>query len=291
MAAFLSFPQDSQMPYEHDDLRLSHKGLSIPYTFTRFDQLGTHKVLERLAQEDDVVISFGNDFSLSGACTPIDLLDYAVGLSFDSGIIESMNEIEQLHETKIDSHWLIEMKLYHVSDIERRFSKLSTRKSQSLFVKEIGFDKPLSPAYQLNVPIDHYVSPQVIWDASKRFRLLQTLNRSCGSTHAAAFITWDNEFLVVREDIARHSALVKTIGACLRSGIKPQTGFIFLSSRCAAELAIKVARFGVELVATVSAPTITAAAFAQRVGLTVCSYARDGRFTAYAHPERIVGFE
>lgn len=277
------------MPHVSADTdRILSQGLSSTYPFIRFDSHGAHEVHEGLAREEEVVITYGSDLHLYGTCTPIDLLDYAVGMSFDNGIINSIDEVCDLICDYIDGRWHIAVTLVSGVDLEQRAAQLKQRNAQPLFVDEIGFDKPLSPAYRFNLPCTHRVSPQLIWEASQAFHPLQTLNGACGSTHAAAFVTWDNTFLFVREDVARHSALVKLIGACLRSGISPDEGFIFLSSRCAVELAIKIARFGVQLVATVSAPTITTAAFASQVGLTICSYAREHRFTAYAHPERIV---
>lgn len=260
-------------------------GLSEAHSYLRFDQQGAHAVQEGLAREEEVVISYGGKHQLYGTCTPIDLLDYAVGMSFDNEIISRIDQIHSLVCDYIDGRWLIEVGLEHDVNLDERFADLAQRNASPLFVGDVGLDQPLCAPYQLKVTSPKRLSPSLIWKASKDFQPLQTLNSACGSTHAAAFVTWDNEFLFVREDVARHSALVKLIGACLRAGVSPHDGFIFLSSRCAVELAIKIARFGVSLVATVSAPTMTTVAFAHQVGLTICSYARDQRFTAYTHPE------
>lgn len=265
------------------------EGLSSAREYLRFNEDGMQQVDEPLAQEEDVCIIFDNGSRLYGNCTPIDLEDYAVGMAVDGEVISDISQLRSLEYQNESGLWVIKLHTDPSLDLDERFAYKQRRDTTPLFKGRPDFDTELSEVYRYHLEARHQLTPEFIWEINKEFHPLQSLNALCGSTHAAAFVSWDGEFLFVREDVARHSALTKLIGACVRAGVSPQDGFVFLSSRCAVELAVKIARFGVEFVATVSAPTLSTAAFAEQVGLTVASYARDTRFTVYAHPERIAG--
>ncbi len=103
---------------------------------------------------------------------------------------------------------------------------------------------------------------------------LQTLNRATRSVHAAAWAAPDGEIALVREDVGRHNALDKLIGARAREGAAGP-GFVVMSSRCSFELVQKAAVAGIGLIATVSAPTELALELARASGLRVASLDRD----------------
>ncbi|NJO54645.1 MAG: formate dehydrogenase accessory sulfurtransferase FdhD, partial [Bacteroidales bacterium] len=118
--------------------------------------------------------------------------------------------------------------------------------------------------------------------------LLQALNREVGALHAAAFASGAGDILAVREDVGRHNALDKLIGTILADdGIDPAGGFVLVTSRCSYEMVHKTASAGIPLIAAVSAPTSMAVDLAARLDVTLVAFAREGRFTIYAGPERI----
>jgi FdhD protein len=93
------------------------------------------------------------------------------------------------------------------------------------------------------------------------------------------------------EDIGRHNALDKVIGACLLRRLSPAGHGVALSGRVSLELIGKCARAGIELVAAVSAPTSLALDAAERCGITLCAFVRDHRATVYCHPHRILNLQ
>lgn len=115
----------------------------------------------------------------------------------------------------------------------------------------------------------------------------QGMHRATGATHAAVFADFEGRPVLMREDVGRHNAVDKLVGALMRAGSDPTEGFVYLSSRCALELVAKCARVGVRIVATVSAPTSAVLDFAETEGIMLCAFAREGRFTVYTHPERL----
>jgi FdhD protein len=115
----------------------------------------------------------------------------------------------------------------------------------------------------------------------------QPLNDATGAVHAAGWASADGGILLVREDVGRHNALDKLIGALVRGAVEPAGGFIVLTSRGSFELVQKAVIFGTSLLATISAPTGLAVRVANESGLTLAGFARDGRVTVYTHARRV----
>jgi len=117
------------------------------------------------------------------------------------------------------------------------------------------------------------------------------LQQQTGATHASAYVLADGTISVVREDVGRHNALDKLVGALERNRLKSgvaNDGFIITTSRASFEMVQKTARAGISLLVAVSAPTGLAVRVAQECGLTLLGFARDSRYVAYSHGERIL---
>ncbi|QEM67651.1 formate dehydrogenase accessory sulfurtransferase FdhD [Geobacter sp. FeAm09] len=127
----------------------------------------------------------------------------------------------------------------------------------------------------------------VIYDIPKRVMPAQSLFKAAGATHAAALFDAAGDIFVVREDVGRHNAMDKVIGAALLRGKPTADMGVFLSGRVSLELVVKAARSGISVMVSVSAPTDVAVTMANRLGITLTCFARETGFTVYAHPERI----
>jgi FdhD protein len=115
----------------------------------------------------------------------------------------------------------------------------------------------------------------------------QILNQENKSLHGAAWCAPDGEILYIREDVGRHTALDKLIGALAVAEVDTAGGFVVMTSRCSFELVQKTSSVGVPCLATVSAPTSLALDLAGRAGMILASLSEDG-VVMFEMPERIV---
>jgi FdhD protein len=132
------------------------------------------------------------------------------------------------------------------------------------------------------------VRASTVMGLPSRLRVEQEVFDSTGGLHAAGLFTPDGELLLVREDIGRHNALDKLIGARALSGDLPIHGSVLLvSGRASFELVQKAAVAGITILCAVSAPSDLAVTTAERVGMTLVGFLRDRRFNVYVGSERI----
>jgi FdhD protein len=130
---------------------------------------------------------------------------------------------------------------------------------------------------------------------------MQPVNARTGSIHAAAWVLpgqgpdggqdegelHERGIQLVREDVGRHNALDKVIGALVRSGADVSTGYALITSRASFEMVQKAAAAGITFMAAVSAPTALAIRMAEQTGLTLVGFARRDQHVVYANPERL----
>jgi FdhD protein len=132
-------------------------------------------------------------------------------------------------------------------------------------------------------------SPAILNDLPGRVRERQPVFAETGGLHAAAVFGPDGEIVVVREDVGRHNATDKAIGALLEAGEVPAHGYgLFVSGRASFELMQKSLVAGIPVLVAVGAPSSLAVDTANEFGMTLIGFLRDGNFNIYAGGERII---
>lgn len=210
--------------------------------------------------------------------TPDDLVDFAIGFTLSEKVIDNVVQIKTIdiqHSDKgVDFRIEIEPeRLERLDLIQRRrhmvgsascglcglenadslFQKLPQVSDERLSLKAASINRALG---QLN---DH-----------------QTLNQKTHTVHAAVWADLEGNIKLAREDVGRHNALDKLIGALAQSCVDKSTGFVVMTSRCSYELIEKSARFGIKAMVTVSAPTVFALEKAKEANMALYTQSKTG---------------
>lgn len=247
----------------------------------------------RTAHEDAVVVETpvallynGLPFAVMMA-TPSDLDDFALGFALSEGIVAGADEfrlVDRVHsDAGIALHAAIPQLRYDALQDRRR--NLAGRSGCGLCGVESLRDavRPV-PTVGDATP----VSTAAIRAALAALAGQQPLNALSGGVHAAGFVHASG--LLVREDVGRHNALDKLVGALARHepGIDLNCGFLVITSRASFEIVHKAATAGIAIVVAISAPTDLAIRVAEQAGITLAAFARGDTVNVYTHAARIV---
>lgn len=238
-------------------------------------------------EETPVAFTYnGNSYAVMMA-TAQDLHDFAVGFSLTEGVIASEADIEKLDIIAHDMGVELQMRL-----LADRADAVAARKRALAGPTGCGLCgvESLEEALRVlpQIVVEGSYRADQVMEAIASIAPLQALNKQTHAVHAAAFWTPNKGIVVLREDVGRHNALDKLVGALARGGIDVRTGVVVLTSRVSIELVQKAAAIGAPVVAAISAPTALAVRSAGFAGITLIAVARDDGFEVFSHPDRIV---
>ena len=205
--------------------------------------------------------------------TPIDLEDFAIGFTLSEGLITNAGQILEIDTHQAELGWIIRIQLPN-ANAEKVLARARQRVSESS-CGLCGMDN-LQEVMRALPPVTTAIDvpDSALFMALSSLRSHQTLNAATGSAHAAAFCAPDGSIRMTREDVGRHNALDKLIGALATAGIEPSSGFILLTARCSLELVQKTILAGCPMLVTISAATDLAIRTAAKSGLRLVSLAR-----------------
>ena len=218
--------------------------------------------------------------------TPSDLEDFAVGFSLTEGVIHCASDIRGIRVESGEQGLRLAINLIpgRLHEHLARRRTLSGRTGCGL----CGVDD-LSALPQARMPSGTApnISLAAIRTALDLLNSEQVLNERTHAIHGAAWADLNGTILCMREDVGRHNALDKLIGALCRADTKPDSGFVVVTSRCSFELVEKVAAYGARTLIAISAPTSLALERAQRLDITLIAIARGDSVTVFHGLERI----
>lgn len=240
-----------------------------------------------VAEEVPVAFVYAGRTHVVMMCTPADLEDLAVGFSVTEAIVDRPGDVGAVRASRHSRgvELAIEIPPAAAERLLARGRAIPGRTGCGLCGVEAIDDAVRAPrpvASALTVGAD------ALWRAGRLLDAHQPLNAATHAVHAAAWCDADGVPRVVREDVGRHNALDKVIGALVRAGTDPGTGWLLVTSRASFELVQKAAVAGVPILAAVSRPTGLAVRLAERAGLTLVALLRGASADVHAHPERIL---
>jgi FdhD protein len=237
---------------------------------------------DAVAEEVPIALLYNERPHVVMMATPCDLEDFALGFSLSEAVIAAADElIEPVDiQTRLEG---IEVRMRipeaRADALETRRRNLSGRTSCGLCGAQALEDALRQPP---RVAAAMQVNAATLQRALGQLHERQTLNAVTGATHAAAWARPDGEIVLLREDVGRHNALDKLIGALLRGGIDLREGFLVVTSRASYEMVQKAATVGIALLAAISAPTALAIQLAESTGLSLIGFARPEGHVVYA---------
>lgn len=248
---------------------------------------GVHDIVRSLPEETPIALVFNGTTAAVMMATPDDIADFALGFALTERFISAPSDVTEFeivpHEQGIEARfWL-------TAD---RAEAVKTRRRNMLGPVGCGLcgiDSLEQAIRTLPVlaPGASAISQCDIARATEALRAHQPLHDLTRAVHAAGFLRPGGKIELAREDVGRHNALDKLIGAMAHQGIDPREGAIVLTSRVSVEMVQKTVIAGCHLLIAVSAPTAHALRLAKGAGLTLAAFARGDGFDVYSHPERI----
>jgi FdhD protein len=206
--------------------------------------------------------------------SPVDLTDFALGFALTEGLARQPSDLSDIAVAEVEKGWIVRGQLTGLG-IDQLTERVRSRVAESS-CGLCGIENLEAVARALPpVPPHAPLEPQAIFAALAALRDHQPLGRATGAAHAAAFCAIDGTVRQVREDVGRHNAMDKLIGALASAGQSPADGFILSTARCSYEIVEKAVRAGAHTLVTISLPTSMAVMRAQGAGLSLWSLARD----------------
>ena len=237
-----------------------------------------------LPEETPIALVHNGSSTAVMMATPDDLEDFGIGFSLSEGIIQSADEIRDLDIATSDLG--VEIRMWLDPDRTREWAVRRRRLAGPTGCGLCGLESLADVGRSLH-PIVHdlTVRPQDLLDAMVSLENAQVMGKVTRAVHAAGL--WRRgESVVLREDVGRHNALDKLIGAVARTG-ESGPGLLVLTSRVSIEMIQKACVLGAPIVCAMSAPTSLAVRMADAAGLTLVGIARPDGFEVFTHPERV----
>ena len=245
------------------------------------------RLRDAVAEEIPVAFVYNERPHAVMMATPADFEDFALGFSLSEGIVDDAAQCRSVEVVEVLAG--IELRIEIPADkagvLEVRVRELTGRTGCGLCGAQTLEAAVRHPPAVAEVPHVHEAALQ---RALAEMQNLQAVNAATGAVHAAAWADLDGRVALLREDVGRHNALDKLIGAMRRAGLDARTGFLVVTSRASYEMVMKAATVGIGFLAAISAPTALAIALARETNLTLVGFARADGYGVYANPHRLV---
>ena len=260
---------------------MSSAEAALSFTFTEVLASGERRIRSRpIAAEVPIALEVNGFGYAVLMATPLDLEDLATGFALADRLVDHARDIATIASHDSAGGIIVRLTIAsHLADRigERLRPRLSDSSCGLCGLENIEQVMRPLPA----IKNQSLATPEAIFRARAALSDHQPLNAATGALHAAAVVSAEGQIRLVREDVGRHNAFDKLIGAMAREGLGWDAGFALLSSRCSYELVEKAVLAQCPLLATISAPSSLALTRARSAGLRLAVLARDDSFLAF----------
>lgn len=267
-----------------------HAGLRCASAL-RFGRDAREAFDDRVIEEIPVAMLYNGIAWAVMMATPCDLEDFALGFALSEGVIGHADEFELVDCLRTEHGLSLQALIPQVrlEALEQRKRNLAGRSGCGLCGVE-SLQEAVRPVRRIesSAGVETAMVRRGLRELSER----QPLNDASGGVHAAGYVHADG--IAVREDVGRHNALDKLVGALARGtdaqaskAWRDDEGFLAITSRASYEIVHKAASAGIAVIAAISAPTSLAIDLADRAGITLIGFARNEGMNVYTHAERL----
>lgn len=240
-----------------------------------------------VAEEVPVVLVYNNQPHVVMLATPLDLEDFAIGFSLTERIVATVSDLQAIRVYQRSKG--IEVRLTIPEACSQPLAGAGrnlTGRTGCGLCGATSLEQAVKPPR--TVGNGSALDAPLLTNALQQLKAQQPLNQLTGAVHAAAWLSPNGQLTTVREDVGRHNALDKLIGALAKAGTDFDSGWLLVTSRASYEMVQKAASVGITLLAAISAPTGLAIELAERCGLTLIGFARNDNHVVYSHPHRLL---
>jgi len=254
---------------------------SRPITSCHADQLHTQEQ-DLIAEEVAVAITYNGRSHAVMMASPIDLEDFALGFSLTERIVDSQADILQIEakQAKQGITLNIQIPSFLLDRLDQKRRQIAGRSGCGICgISDLAEALPTPPTLTTTPSPQH----SIIKHAVNKLESHQKLQQQTGAVHAAGlFSKQDGELILLREDVGRHNALDKLIGALLvDDSTRIADCFVLMSSRASHELISKCAQAGINTLVSISASTSLAIDLAQTANINLIGFVRGKRQILY----------
>lgn len=249
---------------------------------------GAQAASRNVPEEVPIALTYGGSTHAVMMASPANIEDFAIGFSLSEQIISNKDDIHAMEIIDLEQGIDVQMQLRE--ELQEDYSAKKRSMAGPVGCGLCGIDsiedvmRDLPKRASDEVKLSHSLIPGALNELSRK----QELRAETGAVHAAGFMTGNGDVAMLREDVGRHNALDKLIGALSQSEHDITQGAIIITSRVSVDLIQKTVVAGASILIAVSTPTALAIRTAEQAGLTLIALARRDSFEIYTHPDRIV---
>lgn len=239
-----------------------------------------------VAEEVPVVLVYNTIPHVVMLTTPLNLEDFALGFSLTEEIILHPVELQSIRVVQRSKGVEVRLTIpeHRLAQLHGKGRNMTGRTGCGLcgattLEQAIRRPRPVGSGLALDASL--------LSGAMQSMHDKQSLNQLTGAVHAAAWLEPERGIVCVREDVGRHNALDKLIGALAKTQCDFEAGWLLVTSRASYEMVQKASSVGITLLAAISAPTALAIQLAEDCGLTLVGFTRNDNHTIYTHPHRL----